>query len=112
MLFYDSKTCLSKELFPGVTPTPIWGEHLMMSYVRFSFVDALVPTHQHPHEQMGMGLEGEFELIIDGEAQIIRAGIAYCIPGNTPHSARSLTENAYALDIFYPIREEYTQGLT
>lgn len=58
MPFYDPKTCLSKELFPGVTLTPIWGEHLMMSYVRFSFVDALVPTHQHPHEQMGMGLEG------------------------------------------------------
>ncbi len=111
MPFYEPQNCPSKELFPGVTITPIWGEHVMMSFVRFSFANALVPTHQHPHEQAGTGLEGEFELIIDGEARVIRAGDAYVIPGNTPHSARSLTENAYALDIFYPIREEYTRDL-
>ena len=79
----------------------------MMSFVHFAYADALVPTHQHPHEQMGMGLEGEFELTIDGETRTIRQGDAYCIPGNTPHSARGMTQNARALDIFHPVREEY-----
>lgn len=107
MPFFDLSQQPTKTIFPGVTITTAWGEHLMMSFVQFEFADAVVPTHQHPHEQMGMGLEGEFELVIDGEARIIRSGDSYCIPGNTPHSARSVHGPARALDIFHPVREEY-----
>jgi quercetin dioxygenase-like cupin family protein len=107
MPFFDLAQQPSHTLFPGVRITTAWGEHLMMSFVQFERADALVPTHQHPHEQMGMGLEGEFELIIDGEARIIRPGDSYCIPGNTPHSARSVNGPARALDIFHPAREDY-----
>jgi quercetin dioxygenase-like cupin family protein len=107
MPFFDLSQQPTKTIFPGVTITTAWGEHLMMSFVHFDRADALVPEHQHPHEQMGMGLEGEFELVIDGEARIIRKGDAYCIPGNTPHSARSVGGPARALDIFYPVREDY-----
>lgn len=108
MPFFDLTQQPSKQLFPGVVITTAWGDALMMSFVQFEYADALVPTHQHPHEQMGMGLEGEFELVIDGEARTIRPGDAYQIPGNTPHSARSLHGPARALDIFHPIREDYT----
>jgi quercetin dioxygenase-like cupin family protein len=107
MPFFDLSQQPSHNIFPGVTITTAWGEHLMMSFVHFDRADALVPTHQHPHEQMGMGLEGEFELVIDGEARIIRTGDCYCIPGNTPHSARSVNGPARALDIFHPPREDY-----
>jgi quercetin dioxygenase-like cupin family protein len=110
MPFFDIANCPTKQLFPGVTITPVCGDHIMMSFVDFAYADALVPMHQHPHEQMGMGLEGEFELIINGDARIIRAGDAYAIPGNTPHSARSINGPARALDIFYPIREDYRMG--
>ena len=79
----------------------------MLSFVTFDYADALVPMHQHPHEQMGMGLEGEFELDIDGEKKVIRKGDTYCIPGNTPHSARSVNGPARALDVFNPPREDY-----
>jgi len=57
---------------------------------------------------MGMGLEGEFELVIGDEARIIRAGDSYCIPSNASHSARSINGPARALDIFHPVREHYT----
>jgi quercetin dioxygenase-like cupin family protein len=79
----------------------------MMSFVQFERADALVPTHHHPHEQMGMGLEGEFELTIAGETQVIRAGDAYLIPSNVPHSARSINGPARALDLFHPVRDDY-----
>ena len=97
----------TKEIFPGVSITVAWGDRLMLSFVQFEYVDAVVPTHQHPHEQMGLGLEGEFELIIDGEVNVIRVGDSYLIPGGTPHSARSLNGPARALDVFCPPREEY-----
>jgi quercetin dioxygenase-like cupin family protein len=107
MPFFDLSQQPTRELFPGVTITTAWGDHLMMSFVRFEYAGATVPEHQHPHEQMGMGLEGEFELVIDGEGRIIGKGDSYWIPGGTPHSARSVKGPARALDIFHPIREDY-----
>ena len=107
MPFFDLAEQPTKTLFPGVTITTAWGESLMMSFVQFEFAGASVPTHRHPHEQMGMGLEGEFELTIDGEAHTICKGDSYCIPSNVPHSARSLNGPARALDIFHPVREDY-----
>ncbi len=107
MPFFDLSQQPTRELFPGVTLTTAWGDRIMMSFVHFQHAGAEVPTHQHPHEQMGMGLEGEFELIIDGESRIIRKGDSYCIPGGTPHSARSVNGPARALDIFSPPREDY-----
>ena len=108
MGFIDLSNQPVKTIFPGVTITTAWGAELMMSFVHFEFGGAVVPEHHHPHEQMGMGLEGEFLLTIDGEEKVIRQGDTYCIPGGTPHSARSLDGPARALDIFHPIREDYT----
>jgi quercetin dioxygenase-like cupin family protein len=107
MPFFDLTQQPSKTIFPGVTLTTAWGEEIMMSFVQFDRADALVPEHHHPHEQMGMGLEGTFELIIDGEARLISAGDSYWVPSNVPHSARSVGGPARALDIFHPIREDY-----
>jgi quercetin dioxygenase-like cupin family protein len=107
MPFIDLAAQPKHRIFPGVTITTAWGEHLMMSFVDFEYADAQVLEHRHPHEQMGVGLEGTFELVIDGEAQLIRAGDCYCIPGNTPHSARSVDGPARALDLFHPPREDY-----
>jgi quercetin dioxygenase-like cupin family protein len=106
MPVFDLSEQPTKEIFPGVRITTAWGERMMMSFVEFE-AGAEVPEHRHPHEQMGMGLEGEFELTIDGEAALIRPGDAYWIPGDTPHSARSVSGPARALDLFHPVREEY-----
>jgi quercetin dioxygenase-like cupin family protein len=107
MPFFDIAQQPSREVAPGVTIRVAWGEHLMMSFVEFAEADALVPMHSHLHEQMGMGLSGAFELIIAGEARVIREGDVYLIPGGVLHSARAVNGPARALDIFYPVREDY-----
>ena len=107
MPFFDLSRQPTRTIFPGVTITTAWGDHVMLSFVQFEYANAEVPEHRHPQEQMGMGLEGEFELVIDGEARVIRKGDSYWIPGDTPHSARSVGGPARALDIFHPVREEY-----
>jgi unsaturated pyranuronate lyase len=107
MPFFNIDQHPAREIFPGVRIRTAWGESLMMSFVQFEQAGALVPTHAHLHEQMGMGLEGEFELTIDGETQVIRAGDAYLIPSNVPHSARSINGPARALDLFHPVRDDY-----
>lgn len=107
MPFFDLTQQPTRRIFPGVTITTAWGERTMLSFVHFEQADALVPEHRHPHEQMGVGLEGEFELIIGEEARIIRAGDSYWIPGDVPHSARSVGGPARALDVFSPVRDDY-----
>lgn len=107
MPFFDLDKQPVREIFPGVTITTVWGDALMMSFVDFALAGAAVPTHRHVHEQMGMGLAGEFELTIDGDTRTIHAGDSYLIPSNAPHSAKALTPGARALDIFNPPREDY-----
>ncbi|MBI4299720.1 MAG: cupin domain-containing protein [Chloroflexi bacterium] len=78
----------------------------MISFVHLS-PDAVIPTHRHPHEQMGMGLEGEFEMIIGDVKRTVKKGDAYLVPSNVEHSVRNYGGPSLALDIFSPPREDY-----
>jgi len=110
MPFFDIPTTSSQTLAPGVTIRTAWGERIMLSFLDFASAGATVPPHHHRHEQMGMGLEGEFELVIGGEARLIRPGDVYLIPSGVEHSATAVGGPARALDIFSPPREEYQQS--
>ena len=104
--FIDDSDLFDKQLIEGVHARIVAGEKLMLCEITLQ-AGAVIPLHHHPHEQAGRCLEGEFELEIDGEARVVRAGDTYLIPGNVPHSARGLDAPATTLDIFSPPREEY-----
>ncbi len=106
MPFFKVDEQPEKQVFEDVTIRTLHGEKLMMSFVNLH-PHSVVPEHSHFHEQMGMVLEGTFELSIDGETQQLRRGDAYLIPSNIKHSARAFDEPAVALDIFSPPREDY-----
>jgi quercetin dioxygenase-like cupin family protein len=104
--FIDPKTLRPKEIAPGSEIRVAWGEKIMLSFVQMK-PGAVVPMHSHPHEQGGICLEGAMEFTIGGETRMVRKGEGWMIPGGVAHSARALEAGAYALDIFYPHREEY-----
>lgn len=68
--------------------------------------DAVVPQHQHIHEQVGYVVYGTIEMTIADETQLLGQGDSYAIPSNVPHSARAITETV-VIDVFNPPREEY-----
>ena len=68
--------------------------------------EAIVPEHQHPHEQVGYVVYGKLELIIDNQTRVCLPGDTYQIPGGVVHSARALVDTLL-IDIFSPPREEY-----
>ena len=68
--------------------------------------DAVLPEHQHPHEQVSIITKGELELTIDKDTQILNPGMVAIIPSNTNHSARALTD-VEVTDVFYPVREDF-----
>jgi quercetin dioxygenase-like cupin family protein len=82
-----------------------WGERTLLSEVTFA-ADGIVPTHAHPHEQIGYVVRGAIEFTIGDRVVVLRAGDGYVIPGGVPHSCRAF-EDSVAIDIFSPVREEY-----
>lgn len=67
---------------------------------------AVLPMHQHLHEQVTQVQQGEFQLTIDGEAKVYTKGMVAVIPPNVMHGGVALTD-CELFDIFSPVREDY-----
>lgn len=106
MFFVDLEQAKEKEIAPGVRIKVAWGERIMLSLVHLD-AGSTVPMHSHPHEQVGIVLEGEFDFTIGGVTKRVKRGDTYFIPGGVEHGCQAYDQPAVALDIFHPIREEY-----
>jgi quercetin dioxygenase-like cupin family protein len=104
--FWNPEDIVSRVLAPGVTAKIASGEKLMFSLVTLA-PNAVVPTHSHPHEQMGMMVSGTMEFTIGGETRALSGSEMYFVPGGVPHAAKAGPGGAVALDAFSPPREEY-----
>lgn len=99
-----------KKVFKGVSLDSLAiGEKSMvakMNYVKGNFAT----THQHPHEQCGYVISGEYRLEVEIPEEnidiLLHAGDSYAIPGNTPHSFEVI-EGGEVVDVFTPQREDY-----
>lgn len=104
--FVDKEDCSHHRIFPGVDIYTTAGDSMMLSLVEFE-PHAVVEEHSHPHEQMGLMLEGEAEFIVGGQSQIVRAGGMWRIPGGVVHKVIAGDKPVRALDVFHPIRDDY-----
>lgn len=50
------------------------------------------PPHRHPWEEIYVVLDGELEVIVEGEAHTVSAGGLAHVPPDTEHTYRSLTD--------------------
>jgi quercetin dioxygenase-like cupin family protein len=91
--------------------TGLCGEKMMM-VLNSTLPDHTVPTHSHPHEQIGMVYSGKAKLKIGDEERMVQKGDFYCIPANVPHSDTCIGDEPFImLDIFYPFREDFVEKL-
>jgi quercetin dioxygenase-like cupin family protein len=95
----------SREVAPGCHARFVHTDHVTLSYWRLE-LGAVLPDHSHPHEQICTVIEGELELTIAGETQLLRRGQVAVIPGGVRHQAVALTECSVQ-DVFWPVREDY-----
>jgi quercetin dioxygenase-like cupin family protein len=105
-MFISTANLLKRDKHEGVGIREAWGEKIMMSFVDLA-PHSTVLRHSHPQEQMGVVLEGEFELTIAQDSRLLKKGDAYLIPSGVAHSVRVMKSQSYALDIFSPPREDY-----
>jgi quercetin dioxygenase-like cupin family protein len=84
------------------------GGNLMLVEFRFDRTPQL-PTHAHPHEQIGYVLSGEFEATCGDETVLCGPGDSYYVPPDMEHGVRLLTEQGTLLDTFTPQREDFLE---
>ena len=96
------------EVGPGCRMRTPFGENLMLSYLEMD-EGAVVPLHDHPHEQGGILLEGQVELTIGDEERVCEVGEMILLPPTTPHKAVAVGGPARVLDVFSPVREDYAE---
>jgi quercetin dioxygenase-like cupin family protein len=105
--FFPTPTEMSRHtIFPGVHIHTAACERMMLSVVDLE-PGAVVEEHAHPHEQVGILIQGRVEFTIGGETKTLQPGEMWRIPGGVRHKVRVLEGPAKALDIFTPIREDY-----
>lgn len=104
--FANREECSHHNIFSGVNIHTLAGQQMMLSLVEFE-PRSVVPRHSHPHEQMGLLLEGELEFFVGEERYVARAGDMWRIPGGVEHHVVAGDRPAKALDVFHPLREDY-----
>jgi quercetin dioxygenase-like cupin family protein len=92
-------------LAEGITGQPLFGTGVMMNLVECA-PGAVFPTHDHPHEQLGVVLSGSLTLIVDGEPHELGPMDAVALPGGVSHSAIAGADGAVMLDVFQPVRDD------
>jgi quercetin dioxygenase-like cupin family protein len=98
--------CGHHTIFGSVRIATCAGEHLQLSLVDIP-AGGVVAEHAHPNEQMGIVIAGRMMFTIGGETKTLGPGDLFRIPGGVPHSVVALDQPVKALDVFYPIRDEY-----
>ena len=86
----------------------ISGEKITMAQI-FLAKDAVVPLHDHEHEQFSSVMTGALRFELEGKEMVLRAGEVLLIPSNVPHRVVAL-EDSMALDVFSPIRSDWLTG--
>jgi len=82
-----------------------FNDDLMMVKFRFTKGGVGAP-HHHVHSQGALVVSGVFELTIDGEKKILKAGDGYFVAPNLVHSAVCI-EDGILIDAFCPVREDF-----
>jgi len=81
------------------------GSQTHLTEVRF-IKGAVVPRHQHPHEQTGYLISGSLRFFGDGEDTVVTPGDCWNFASDVPHGAEAL-EDSVVIEVFSPIREDY-----
>lgn len=106
--FIESDLIQWQVMAPGVKRKILaYDKNLMM--VRVEFEKGGVGTlHQHYHIQMTNIEKGVFEVEINGEKKVLKAGDVFYVPSNLIHGVVCLEEGTL-IDVFNPMREDFIQ---
>lgn len=105
MAFINTSGLKSKEVIKGYIGRTIHTGTMTFMYWTVE-AGAVMPLHNHMHEQIAHVLKGKFELTVNGEKKTLEPGIVAVIPPFIQHGGVAITD-CELLDVFWPEREDY-----
>ena len=105
-IFIEDKDVTWEFPDPGIRRKVMaYNDQLML--VRVDFEQGAIGTlHEHYHSQISHVESGAFEVQIDGQKKVLRAGDAFYVPPDTVHGVVCL-EAGVLIDVFNPSREDF-----
>jgi quercetin dioxygenase-like cupin family protein len=94
-----------KEIVKDFFARMVHTQNMTLSFVEVQ-AGGQLPEHAHIHEQVTHLIEGEFELILDGDPVHLLPGDLIVIPSSVKHSGRAI-KTSKLMDVFNPVREDY-----
>jgi quercetin dioxygenase-like cupin family protein len=99
MTFWRNVNALALQDFrPGIRSEAEIGERLVMAVMEIG-PGKEDPGHQHPFEQCGIVTEGEIEMIVGDERQVLKAMDTYFIPAGVVHGWKTFDAGVKLLDV-------------
>ncbi len=95
------------DLAPGLTGYYAHGDQMTLGIVEIA-AGSQLPQHSHEQEQITYIVEGQLDMVIDGKACPLQAGMFYVIPSHVPHGATAVTD-CKVIDVFHPVRTDYRE---
>jgi quercetin dioxygenase-like cupin family protein len=97
--FWGNVNTLSLENFrPGINSKAEIGDRLMMAFMQIA-PEKEDTGHQHPFEQCGIVIEGEIEMFVDDQRQVLKPMDAYFIPAGAFHGWKTFASPVSILDV-------------
>lgn len=95
-----------EEVMPGIRRQIIGYDTDLMLVRVFFDKDIIAAQHKHPHQQISYIEKGTFEVEIDGQVEILKAGDGFVIPSNVMHGVKCI-EQGILIDTFSPMRKDF-----
>ena len=93
-------------IWEGVTGRALHGERLTLALVELD-PGSQVPEHAHDNEQVGILLDGSFEMRVGDETRALVRGDTWCILPDVPHEVRVGPAGAVVVEVWVPGRDDW-----
>jgi quercetin dioxygenase-like cupin family protein len=105
MPFLDTSTLPVIERLPGWNGRFFHTDNLTFAHYDFKRGSS-IHEHSHPEEEVYEVVDGELEVMIDGEMRLARPDLVAIVPANARHSVRALTDGRVII-VDYPARRDF-----
>ena len=103
---YGHKEFKVFEPAPGFSVRAISGKNVMLCDVALQPYSES-PLHSHPCEELSIIIEGEFDMKIGDESQLLKKGDVYHVPPETLHGGVTHEDGTVMISVFSPPRKDY-----
>jgi len=107
---YDLYDFQYTELVPGANARLVSGRGAQMSFLRMD-PDIEFAYHNHPEEQVMIGLRGYIDEYILADTVRMESGAVVNFPATMVHGGKLGPYGSDALDVFFPPRTDYWDGM-